>query len=127
MPAKGKKQIAVLDAELARLGIQEQEIKTFRKRRAELRRKNQALTVFNQIRPGIPVMLQDIDRIPKQYKIESISKPRRRAASSTSCKRNSTSCRCCATLPAGLNQLLLRLEILVVELKLLVLLAHLMT
>jgi type IV pilus assembly protein PilN len=68
-----EQQVAVLDAELNRLGIQEQEIKKIQEETSRIKAENQALaTVFNQIRPW-SAMLQDIrDRIPKAIQIESI-------------------------------------------------------
>lgn len=71
--AQLEQQIAALDAELSRLGIQEQEIKTLQEETNRIKAENQALaTVFNQIRPW-SAMLQDIrDRIPKTVQIESI-------------------------------------------------------
>lgn len=71
--AQLEQQIAALDAELNRLGIQEQEIKNLQEETNRIKAENQALaTVFNQIRPW-SAMLQDIrDRIPKTVQIESI-------------------------------------------------------
>ena len=68
-----EQQVAVLDAELNRLGIQEQEIKKIQEETSRIKAENQALaTVFNQIRPW-SAMLQDIrDRIPRAIQIESI-------------------------------------------------------
>ncbi len=71
--AQLEQQIAALDVELNRLGIQEQEIKNLQEETNQIKTENQALaTVFNQIRPW-SAMLQDIrDRIPKTVQIESI-------------------------------------------------------
>jgi type IV pilus assembly protein PilN len=68
-----EQQIAALDTQLNRLGIQEQEIKTVQAETNQIRAENQALaTVFNQIRPW-SAMLQDIrDRIPATVQIDSI-------------------------------------------------------
>lgn len=68
-----EQQIAELDTQLSRLGIQEQEIKTVQTETNQIKAENQALaTVFNQIRPW-SAMLQDIrDRIPATVQIESI-------------------------------------------------------
>lgn len=68
-----EQQIAELDTQLNRLGIQEQEIKKVQAETNQIKAENQALaTVFNQIRPW-SAMLQDIrDRIPATVQIESI-------------------------------------------------------
>jgi len=68
-----EQEIAEIDAELSRLGIQEQEIKKVQEETNQIKAENQALaTVFNQIRPW-SAMLQDIrDRIPTTVQIESI-------------------------------------------------------
>jgi type IV pilus assembly protein PilN len=68
-----EQKIAELDAELNRLGIQEQEIKKIQEETNQINGETQALaTVFNQIRPWSAI-LQDIrDRIPKTVQIESI-------------------------------------------------------
>ncbi len=68
-----EQQIAELDTQLNRLGIQEQEIKTVQAETNQIKTENQALaTVFNQIRPW-SAMLQDIrDRIPATVQIDSI-------------------------------------------------------
>ncbi|MES1025910.1 PilN domain-containing protein [Gloeocapsa sp. BRSZ] len=64
---------AELDAELSRLGLQEQEIQTTQAQINQIRTETQALaTVFNQIRPW-SAMLQDMrDRIPRAVQIETI-------------------------------------------------------
>lgn len=64
---------AELDAELSRLGLQEQEIQTTQAQITQIRTETQALaTVFNQIRPW-SAMLQDMrDRIPRAVQIETI-------------------------------------------------------
>lgn len=68
-----EQQIAQLDTQLNRLGIQEQEIKTVQAETNQIKAENQALaTVFNQIKPW-SAMLQDIrDRIPATVQIDSI-------------------------------------------------------
>ncbi|MBE9191466.1 PilN domain-containing protein [Gloeocapsopsis crepidinum LEGE 06123] len=64
---------AQLDAELSRLGLQEQEIQTTQAQINQVRTETQALaTVFNQIRPW-SAMLQDMrDRIPRAVQIETL-------------------------------------------------------
>lgn len=71
--AKLEQQIAAIDAELNRLGIQEQEIQKIQQETNQIKGETQALaTVFNQIRPW-SAMVQDIgDRIPKAVQIENI-------------------------------------------------------
>lgn len=66
-------EIAELDGELNRLGIQEQEIKRTQAEIDQIRGQTQALaSVFNQIRPW-SAMLQDLrDRIPTAVQIETI-------------------------------------------------------
>jgi len=65
--------LAVLDAELNRLGLQEEELKRIQTETSALQTDTRALaTVFNQIRPW-SAMLQDLrDRIPRSVQIESI-------------------------------------------------------
>lgn len=64
---------AQLDAELSRLGLQEQEIQTTQAQINQIRTETQALaTVFNQIRPW-SAMLQDMrDRIPQGVQMENL-------------------------------------------------------
>lgn len=65
--------LAAIDAELNRLGIQEEEIKKIQTETGQVQAETRALaTVFNQIRPW-SAMLQDLrDRIPKSVQIETI-------------------------------------------------------
>jgi type IV pilus assembly protein PilN len=65
--------LAALDAELNRLGLQEEELKKIQSETSSLQADTKALaTVFNQIRPW-SAMLQDLrDRIPRAVQIESI-------------------------------------------------------
>ena len=71
--AQLEQKIAQIDADLNRLGIQEQEIKKIQEQTNQTQAQTQALaTVFNQIRPW-SAMLQDIrDRIPKTVQIETL-------------------------------------------------------
>lgn len=71
--AQLEQEIAQIDAELNRLGIQEQGIQKIQQETNQIRGENQALaTVFNQIRPW-SAMLEDIgDRIPTAVQIENI-------------------------------------------------------
>lgn len=68
-----EQKIAAIDADLSRLGIQEQEIKQIQAQTTQIQTETKALaTVFNQIRPW-SAMLQDLrDRIPKTVQIETI-------------------------------------------------------
>jgi type IV pilus assembly protein PilN len=65
--------LASLDAELNRLGLQEEDLKKIQAETTALQTDTKALaTVFNQIRPW-SAMLQDLrDRIPRNVQIESI-------------------------------------------------------
>lgn len=71
--AQLEQKIAQIDADLNRLGIQEQEIKKTQEQTNQIQAQTQALaTVFNQIRPW-SAMLQDIrDRIPRAVQIETL-------------------------------------------------------
>lgn len=71
--AQLEKEVAQIDENLSRLGIEEQQIKKIQEETSQIKAESQALaTVFNQIRPW-SVMLQDIrDRIPKTVQIENI-------------------------------------------------------
>lgn len=71
--AQLEQRVAELDAELNRVGIQEQEIKKTQEQTNQIKAETQALaTVFNQIRPW-SAMLQDFrDRIPTTVQIETI-------------------------------------------------------
>jgi len=66
-------QIALLDSELSRLGIQEQELKQIQAQTNKIQGENRALaSVFNSVRPW-SAMLQDLrDRIPQKVQIQSI-------------------------------------------------------
>lgn len=65
--------IAAIDAELNRLGIQEENIKKIQAQTSQTQAETQALaTVFNQIRPW-SAMLQDMrDRIPTTVQIQTV-------------------------------------------------------
>ncbi len=71
--AQLEQEIAKLDAELGRLGIQEQELKKIQDETSQTKVQTQALaTVFNQIRSWSAI-LQDIrERIPRGVQIENI-------------------------------------------------------
>lgn len=71
--ARLEQEIATLDAELSRLGIQEQEFKKIQEETNQVKAQNQALaTVFNHIRPW-SALLQDIrERIPTAVQIENV-------------------------------------------------------
>lgn len=79
--AQLEQKTAELDAELNRLGIQDQEIKKIQEETNQIKAGTQALaTVFNQIRPW-SAMLQDIrDRIPRTVQIETIKQSAAAAA-----------------------------------------------
>jgi type IV pilus assembly protein PilN len=76
-----EQKIAQIDADLNRLGIQEQEIKKTQEQTNQIQAETQALaTVFNQIRPW-SAMLQDIrDRIPRTVQIETLKQTAAAAA-----------------------------------------------
>lgn len=71
--AQLEQEIAKLDVELSRLGIQEQELKKIQDETSQTKVQTQALaTVFNQIRSWSAI-LQDIrERIPRAVQIENI-------------------------------------------------------
>lgn len=79
--AQLENQVAAIEAELNRLGIQEENLKKVQAQTSQVQAETRALaTVFNQIRPW-SAMLQDLrDRIPKGVQIESIQQT---AASAT--------------------------------------------
>ncbi len=77
-----EQQIAQIDAELNRLGIQEQQIKKIQEETNQVKGETQALaTVFNQVRPT-SALLQDLrDRTPAGIQIEDIKQTAPAAAS----------------------------------------------
>ena len=71
--AQLEQEVATLDAQLNRLGIQEQELQKLQEETNQVKAQNQALaTVFNRIRPW-SALLQDLrERIPISVQIENI-------------------------------------------------------
>jgi type IV pilus assembly protein PilN len=68
-----EQKIAQIDADLNRLGIQEQEIKKIQEQTNQIQAETQALaTVFNQIRPWSAILQDLSDRIPRTVQIENI-------------------------------------------------------
>lgn len=82
--AQLENQVAAIDAELNRIGIQEENIKKIQAETSQAQAETRALaTVFNQIRPW-SAMLQDIrDRIPVGVQIQTIKQTAAAAPAAT--------------------------------------------
>jgi type IV pilus assembly protein PilN len=90
--AQLENKVAAIDAELNRLGLQEENLKKIQEQTGQIQAETRALaTVFNQIRPWSAI-LQDIrDRIPKSVQIQSVKQIAASTAPQPATQANSNS------------------------------------